>query len=698
MVKKGLHINVLRSPVRIKSVSLKLSISVLVTVMCIVALISSISFYSFKNTYEQKVAETSAQTMGIAGKNLTQMLDSFVKIAQSLENNQDFTNRATFYLGTEHDSFEENSLNSQIQSMLETFLNVNPSIRSISIIPDETHSLITTADTQTILPLFLDEDRTKVNDNEWYKEIQSQDGNVVWLHPQDDPFVTLYQKEQIYAMGKLLKSPLSRKPLGTLVLELSTVGLAESLDGIRIGPSGANLIVDSDMNVIYGENDALVGSRYQGIFPKIQPSEEVIQTGSFSDGSDLYVYSYLAQSAWFLLSYAPKSELLADMRQMQNFIQWVALILAACSAVLIGYIVRRNIGKPLSRINAIMELGEQGNLGARTNTRRVDQIGDLERSFDRMMDHITLLVQQTSRSADAVIQTAEGLINSSRITSSTSHDISAAISQITHGAVQVAEDAETCNDLTIRNNERIKLVKASNEMLEKLGHHLKEASHEGQFHMSSMLDRTEEVEGRTKHLIERVTQLKEGTGNIEKIVQLLSGISKQTAILSLNASIEASKAGAAGKGFMVIAEEIRRLSDQSKESLHTAGEALSLIIQDTGNTVASLADLHPTLSLQTESIHQSKQIFERLNQEVTDLMAQLTTVQVSVNQLEESQGSLSSAIESVSSISEETSAASEEVLALSHNQMAVSGELTQLSEDLNKLAGELHHSLNRFKF
>lgn len=701
MTKRKIHINVLAHFFRIKSVSIKLSISVLVAVICIVVAISSISFYSFKNAYEQKVAEASAQTLEIAGKKTAQMLDSFVDMAHSLENNQDFVNRATYYQAAEQDSYEENSQNSQIRGILESLLNVNSSIRSISIIPEGTHPLITTADRKMLDPIFLDTDKGKMKENNWYKKIQREDGNIVWLQPQNTPYVTLYQNEQIYAMGKLLKSPLSKKPLGALVVELSTDSLAETLEGIQIGPSGENLIVDLEQMIIYSEDPSLIGTPYTGSLPVINNTVESIQAGSFSNsdehGNYLYVYSYLPESAWIMLSYAPKSKLLAEMRHMQILIQWAAIALAACSAVLIGYMVQRSIGKPLKRISSLMAEGEQGNLRIRTNTQRLDQIGDLERSFDRMMNHITLLVEQVNQSVDAVLHTAEELIRSSESTSSASHDISAAMTQITHGAIKAADDAEMCNGLTVQNNERITILKSSHENLERLGHHLIEASNQGQEHMSYMLEQTGEVETRTNHLIEQAAQLREGTGSIEKIIELLSNITKQTAILSLNAAIEASKAGAAGKGFMVIAEEIRRLADQSKNSLNMVSQVLFHIGQDSENTVASLADLHPTLSRQTESAHQSKQIFERLHQEVSHFMEQLSAVQVSATQLEESQNSLSAAIESVSAISEETSAASQEVLALSSNQRAVSNELSQLSNNLSMLASELRHSLSHFK-
>lgn len=687
--------------IRIKSVSLKLSLSVLITVICIVIAISSISFYFFRDTYERKVAEASTQTIEIAGKKTGQMLDSFIKIAPSLENTQDFINRITYYQAAEQDSFEESSLNSQIQRILESFLNVNASIRSISIIPEGMHPLITTADIQTLAPVFLDEDKEKMKESNWYKQIQSSDGKVVWLQPQTDPFITLYQDSHIYVMGQLLKNPLSKKPLGALVVELSTDNLAETLEGIQIGPSGKNVIVDSDQTIIYAEDYSLIGSRYEGILPKVNSSEEEIQAGSFRNndeqGSNLYVYSYLSEASWFLLSYAPISKLLTDMNQMQSLILWVTVILAACSAILIGYMVQRSIGKPLNHIHALMLQGEQGNLQIRTNTQRFDQIGDLERSFDRMMDHITQLVKQANLSADAVLHTAEGLIESSKSTSSTSSDILEMMMQITNGAVKVAEDAEMCSSLTIKNNERIIILKTSNETLERLGHHLKEASYQGQAHMFHMLDQTMEVETRTNRLIEQVSQLREGTGNIEKIVQLLSKVSKQTAILSLNATIEASKAGEAGRGFMVIAQEIRQLADQAKASLNIVSQVLSLIVQNTESIVISLADLHPMLRLQTESTHQSKQIFEKLHQEVADFMEQLSTVQLSVAQLEQSQFSLSSAMVSVSSISEETSAASQEVLALSHNQMKISNDLSQSSNDLNTMASKLHESLSHFK-
>lgn len=687
--------------IRIKSVSIKLSISVLIAVITIVAAISSISFYAFKQTYEQKVAQASMQTIEVAGKQVNDMLGSFTGIAQSLLNNQDFLNKSARYQGAERDSYEESSLNSQLQSILEGFLNVNPSIRSISLIPEGMNALVTTADIQTIGPVFMDNDREKKLNNAWYQEIMREDGKVVWLPPQSEPFVTLYQTEPTYAMGKLLKSPLSQKLLGSLVVELSTTSLAETLDGIQIGPSGNNMIVNKEGTIIYAGDSSQIGSAYNSELPGITPDEDTLQTGSFSRGneqdSSLYVYSYLPGPSWFLLSYAPTSLLLTDVRDMQTIIFWTAFILAACCAVSIGYMVHRSIGIPLNRISKLMMQGEQGNLQIRTHSKRFDQIGELERSFDRMMDQITRLVMQANLAADDVWHTAEGLISSSRNTSTASQEISAAMTQITSGAVKMTEDSEMCHGLTSQNYDRIKVLKSSNEMLERLGHHLEEASLQGQIHMSSVLNETEEVGRRTAHLIEQVMHLREGTGNIEQIVQLLGGISKQTAILSLNASIEASKAGSAGRGFMVIAQEIRSLADQSKGSLDMVSQVLSGIVQNTENTVDSLADLHPTLHRQTESIQYSKEIFETLHHEVASFLEQLTKLQFSVTQLEASQSQLASSMESVSAISEQTSAASQQVLALSQNQMAVSSKLSQLSSNLDTMANELRHTLSCFQ-
>jgi len=197
--------------------------------------------------------------------------------------------------------------------------------------------------------------------------------------------------------------------------------------------------------------------------------------------------------------------------------------------------------------------------------------------------------------------------------------------------------------------------------------------------------------------VERVGRLQESTGSIRKVLDLLSNITKQTNILSLNASIEAARAGAAGKGFMVVADEIRKLAEQSRESIGVVGEITEQIQQEVENTVRALNELYPLFQEQISSVKNTEMIFNNVKAEMNQFINRLDEATQYIQELDQAQQVLSEAMASVSAVSEESSATSEEVASLSVQQMHVSEGLVKLAEQLESLSQSLQESLKRFK-
>ncbi|GMK37621.1 methyl-accepting chemotaxis protein [Paenibacillus sp. CCS19] len=689
---------------RIKSIHMKLTVSLLVTVLLIVGILSTINFYSYRSAYEEKVAESSSQTITIASRYVEQLLDGYLTIANDFQHNQDLLNLLSHYNTARQDSMEENIANSKIIEVMQGYSQMDPNILSISMIPAQEHPIVTTLHQNTLNPLFINpttENRNEITELDWYKKIAEKDGQPVWLPTRREPLISLYQEEPIYALGKQLTSPLSKKPLGTLIIELSSNTLSKSIEGIEIGPSGQTAIVDKNGTVIYAMIEEQIGTTVTNLLPPAASdgSSELIE-GSFSntreDMKQLNVFSYLPGPEWFIVGSAPTSQLLKEVSEMQRLSIIAALVLGAIGCILIGLFIRRSIGLPLAQIRRLMTEGERGNLMVRSNMQRMDEIGDLGRSFDRMMEHISFLVRQTHTSSDALLHTAQRLIDSSTRTSKSADEIALSMNEMAIGADRLAEDAEYGHQLTIQNEERLTAVIAYNEQMESTASILQNVNRQGQDYMMMLYDQTSDVENVTKQLILDVNQLKSGAGSIVKVLRILGEMTKQTNLLALNASIEANRAGSAGKGFMVIAEEIRKLSLQSKHSLEDVESIIASIQTDTEHTVGSLNGLYPLFRKQLHAIDHSKEVFSRLHAEIATFVIQLNDVRQSVSQLTVSQSDLFSAMTSVSAVSEQTSASSKQVASLSIQQSQVSNDLNLLSSQLKGLALELRESLNRF--
>jgi Methyl-accepting chemotaxis protein len=691
---------------RFKSIHMKLTGSLLVTVVLIVGILSTINFYTYRSAYEEKVAASSSQTITIASRYVEQLLDGYLTIVNDFQYNQDLLNMLSHYNASEKGSMEENIANSKITEVMQGYTQMDPNILSISMIPAREHPIVTTLHMNTLNPLFNSltaEKFTEISVLDWYKQITDKQGQPVWLPTRTEPMISLYQEEPIYALGKQLESPISKKPLGTLIMELSSNNLSQSIEGIEIGPSGQIAIVDKNGTVIYAKNTEQIGTKVNNLLPPAaNVGSSALTEGSFSNARDgmkqLNVYSFLSGPEWFIIGSAPTSLLLKEVNEMQQLSIVAALVLGAIGCLLIGLFISRSIRSPLAQIRRLMTEGERGNLMVRSNMQRADEIGDLGRSFDRMMEHISFLVQQTHTSSDALLHTAQKLIESSTRTSKSADEIALSMNEMAVGADRLAEDAEHGHLLTIQNEERLAAVVAYNEHMEATASMLQDANRQGQQYMMMLLSQTSNVENVTKQLIHDVNQLNIGTGSIVKVLKILGEVTKQTNLLALNASIEANRAGSAGKGFMVIADEIRKLSLQSKHSLEDVAGVITAIQSDTDHTVSSLKGLYPLFQKQQHAINHSKEVFDQLHDEIATFVIQLNDVRQSVSQLTVSQSELFSAMTSVSAVSEQTSASSKQVASLSIQQLQVSNDLNQLSSQLKGLALELRESLNRFTF
>jgi methyl-accepting chemotaxis protein len=226
---------------------------------------------------------------------------------------------------------------------------------------------------------------------------------------------------------------------------------------------------------------------------------------------------------------------------------------------------------------------------------------------------------------------------------------------------------------------------------------VQKSSEQGIEYMSELINKTNATEAMTRSMVEKVDNLKESTRSIVKILDVLGNITKQTNILSLNATIEAARAGTAGKGFMVVADEIRKLADQSRQSIAIVGQIIETIQREIDETVNVLSQAYPIFQEQILSVKEADTIFKEVQTHMGGFIHQLSEVTESISQLDASQNVLSDAMANVSAVAQQSSATSEEVASLSSEQMSISNGLVKLSDKLEELSNSLQDSLSKFQ-
>jgi methyl-accepting chemotaxis protein WspA len=225
------------------------------------------------------------------------------------------------------------------------------------------------------------------------------------------------------------------------------------------------------------------------------------------------------------------------------------LVLILLASLLVGRVQSAAVTRPLGRLVATLELMRQGDFTQRLKTDRKDEFGVLSDGLNRLADDLCELVGQVQRSGIQVNTTATEISASAKEQQGTAHEIAATTAQI--GA--------TSKEISATSKELVRTMNEVNQVAEETAH-LAGSGQEAIARMEGTMRQIMEAAGA---ITAKLAVLSDKTTNINSVVTTITKVADQTNLLSLNAAIEAEKAGEYGLGFAVVAMEIRRLADQT---------------------------------------------------------------------------------------------------------------------------------------
>lgn len=201
----------------------------------------------------------------------------------------------------------------------------------------------------------------------------------------------------------------------------------------------------------------------------------------------------------------------------------------------------------------------------------------------------------------------------------------------------------------------------------------------------------------TNAVITGIETLEQSSKSISKIIGVINEIADQTTLLSLNASIEAARAGEAGRGFAVVADEIRKLADQSVDSVNQIRSIVDDITARTKDTVTTAKQAEQVVAVQEESLKNTMIVFNDIQSQVGELITNLGHITTGVEDIAQTKVMTIESIENISAVSQETAAAAEEVTDTADRQMQSVEDLNRAAQSLNENAAALSEAINLFK-
>lgn len=376
---------------------------------------------------------------------------------------------------------------------------------------------------------------------------------------------------------------------------------------------------------------------------------------------------------------------------------WIAILLVVAFVIslVISLILWRSL-KPLDQLQISFGTVANGNLTENIPVKTKDEIGELSVSLNKMIDtlratiitiydsanQVTAAAEELSANSEHSIKTTEHTTNlSQKCSSATEQQLSKflelveVIREVSHGIQKVHEYEEAMGEFS------------------QTAKNAAEQGHKGMTMVISEMNMISNSVGETSKIIHG---LGEKSSEIENIVELISNIAEQTNLLALNAAIEAARAGEHGKGFAVVADEVRKLAEESKSSANSVREVLAEIQHETKEAVHSMKNGLNKVQSGIASTHQVNDTFQTIETSICQLSETVEGVSLHVRDIYKLNEKVMVSVEEVKDLAEINTLDTQESLETSQEQLETAGEISSAANSLARLADKLQSMITRF--
>jgi len=662
----------------------KLIISFMIAIALIIIL-GVASYQKAATALRKNYMESTSQTLRMTGEYLSLGLNSIQDTATQLISDDNVVNYFSNMYGK--DNFKIHSAKQSITKMLSSKKVTDKFIKDIYLLSDSAESISTKKVTDSGLSGF--------SDTEIGTKLQKNKMGTVWSGADKYFDEKLNTGEADYSMRFIRNMPSTD---GILVIDVNAETVASTLENIQFDKTGILGIVTRDGKEITVKESKETVFSNKTFYKEALKSET--QNGSqyvvYHSEKYLFMYAKIGDTGAIicaLVSNNTISKQAAGIRVFTMIIVMIACIIAAFTALMIT----NGIDKVIKNIITGLKKASDGDLTVVFPSKRKDEfkilINEIQNTFSNMK---SLIFGVKTLSVELLDSSAKVSGATSSFQRST-ENISYATSEVDQGIAQQAKDAEEC--LTEMDNLSKKIITISDNTKEisRITDQTKASIQEGTTYTERLNDQTKATIQITTDIIKKVEQQAHKSLSIGQISNVIINIANQINLLSLNASIESARAGEFGRGFAVIANEIRNLSDQSKRSVEDIKNIVSDFQKETNDTMKIAHSAEAVLLLQENAVTDTTRSYLNINNNVEQLVIYLKYITDTIDNIEESRVSTLGAIESISAVLEEISASSNTVNQASKEQLTSIDSLTNSSQDLSKNADNLLYAIQRFK-
>ncbi len=523
----------------------------------------------------------------------------------------------------------------------------------------------------------------------WYKEIMASKSMTITA-----PYADSTTGDMVVSiMAPIYNS--SNEMIGVVAIDLTINKLNQMMGEFKLGDTGFFILTSKDGTIIYHPNNELIGKN----IAEAELSQEILDNLANNSGGEIQFtsqstmcygnLSILDTIGWSVLAGFPEAEFYSGYNSIQNALFTIfGGALLVLLLLIIG--ISLNIVNPIRKLSKSMNQIADGKLDVSIVVKSVDETGRIgiamKRTVDRLSEYISYIDEITqilnkvahgnldfelSYSYEGEFsKIKEALLNLKSNLTGILSKINISAENIARNSTQISESSHELFDGTKAQEDTVRNLESFISQISMQVENNVQSAIQASTSASDVSKEIEISNVKMQQMTKAMSDIKNSSNEISKIIKTIDDIAFQTNILALNAAVEAARAGSAGKGFAVVAEEVRNLASKSAEAANntTALIANSLSVVESGSLIAD----DTAKSMQTVVIN-SKNVAEIVNSISTESKNQAQLVK-----------QISSSVEVISGVANKTTQTA--------NLNVSSGD------ELQEQANILHEIVTDFKF